>query len=205
MRVTDVPPDNDPSVSNTDDTNSEQTSTQEENSSFAKMLAKKRAANQEGSTLDAGAKRQADPNSANIDPMQAQPSGFQSMIQPTAVESKHIVALPPELQQLVREISTGVNSAGNHQVNIEMNSNVLKGLHIRVERGDAGVAIQFQSNSDQVSSLLQNNMSSLSRGLADRGVRVSDISVTSARNASRSQDARNRAYPGQTGRQGGGR
>ncbi len=204
MKITDVPPDSDPNVNNTDDPNSQQAADQDEESSFSKMLAKKRAAGQDETQPQSASKRQADTATANIDPMQPQPSSFQNSRQTTAVEGKHIVSIPPELQQLVREISTTVNSSGNHQVSIEMNSNVLKGLQIRVERKDSGVAIQFQSNSDQVSTLLNNNMSSLSQGLADRGVRVSNISVAGGRDASRSQGA-NRSYPGQAGRQGGGR
>jgi flagellar hook-length control protein FliK len=206
MRISDVPPESDPSVNNADDANSQQTSEQDESSNFSKMLARKRAAGQEGNQPEGSLKPQSSSSSTNIDPTQIQPPGFQTSIQATAVESKHIVAIPPELQQLVREISTTVNSAGNHQVSIEMNSNVLKGLNIRIERGDAGVAIQFQSNSAQVSALLQNNMSSLSQGLADRGVRVSDIGVTAAGDQARTQDAKNRSYPGsQAGRQSRGR
>jgi len=203
MRITDVPPDSDPSVSNTDDSNVQQ---EKDESAFAKMLAKRREASQIENQPQGTAKKQSDVNSGTVDPMLQQPVAFQGSIQPSAVEAKHIVAVPPELQQLVKEISVAVNSAGNHQVNIEMNSNVLKGLHIRIERGDAGMTIQFQSTSDQVSALLQNNMPALSQGLADRGVRVSDIRVTATRDASRSRDTRNRPYPGsQAGRQGRGR
>lgn len=199
MKITDVPPDSDPSLNNSDDANSQQLSEQDTSSSFAKMLARKRTEDKEGNQPQDDAKRQADTKTAPVDLM-LPPSTFQNSIQPTAVESKHIVALPPDLQQLVREVSVAVNSAGNHQVNIEMNSNVLKGLQIRIERGESGVAIQFKSTSDQVSALLSNNVASLSQGLADRGVRVSNISISGGRAASRSQDARN-SYPGQAGRQ----
>ena len=46
MKITDVPPDSDPNVNNTDDPNSQQAADQDEESSFSKMLAKKRAAGQ---------------------------------------------------------------------------------------------------------------------------------------------------------------
>ena len=100
-------------------------------------------------------------------------------MQPTAVQSKSPVQLPPELQGLVREISSLVNVKGNQQVNIELNSNVLKGLHIQIERQkDGAIAIQFQSSSEAVSNLLSKNMDALSQGLIDRGVNVGDIRVS---------------------------
>jgi flagellar hook-length control protein FliK len=100
-------------------------------------------------------------------------------MQPTAVQSKSPVQLPPELQGLVREISSLVNVKGNQQVNIELNSNVLKGLHIQIERQkDGAIAIQFQSSSEAVSQLLSKNMDALSQGLVDRGVNVGDIRVS---------------------------
>jgi hypothetical protein len=97
-------------------------------------------------------------------------------MQPTAVQSKSPVQVPPELQGLVREISSLVNVKGNQQVNIELNSNVLKGLHIQIERQkDGAIAIQFQSSSEAVTQLLSRNVDALSQGLIDRGVNVGDI------------------------------
>src|SRR5579883_2748722 len=85
------------------------------------------------------------------------------------VESKRAVALPADLQQLVREITVRLNKEGLQQVQIEMNSNVLKGLHIQIERQAGNLAIQFQTDSLQVSSLITRNLESLSQSLSNLG------------------------------------
>jgi hypothetical protein len=207
MRIDDPPPANDDPNVNEDDSDSRQTTDSADRASFSKMLAKKREAAQIANQSQGSPKeRQGKPDMTGAEFMQSQPASFDLAMQPTQIESKHIVALPPELQHVVREISVAVNASGKQQVHIELNSNVLNGLHIRIERQSAGVAIQFQSSSDQVSSLLMKNMSSLSQGLADRGVEVSNISVSGGRDFTRAQGANNRtaAWP-QSGRQGRGR
>jgi len=112
--------------------------------------------------------------------------------------------VPIALQELVREISVATNAAGNQQVHIEMNSNVLKGLHVVVERKDGAVAIQFQSSSDEVARLLSRNADALSQGLADRGVSVADIHVTGPRESARVADNKGRSAPAGENRQRGG-
>ena len=204
------PPASDPDVNevNTEDVDSSQkTKDGDQQSPFSQLLAKKKGAQHD----DAPMKRFKSSES-DRDP---RPPGFaqtgkafDTPFQTVEVESKHVVALPADLQQLVREISVVVNAAGNQQVNIEMNSNVLKGLHIRIERGDAGVAIQFQSTSDQVSGLLSKNLDGLSQALVERGVSVADIRVESPRESARARDYKgqsNSGGRGQGGRQGGGR
>src|SRR5262249_33449183 len=108
-------------------------------------------------------------------------TGSDRSLQLSEVESQHVVQLPRELQQLVREISV---VAGGNAVNIELNSNVLKGLHIRIEKQNEAVAIQFQSTSEDVARLLSRNLDSLSQGLADRGVNVADIRVAKIQESS---------------------
>jgi hypothetical protein len=211
MRISDSQPaPDDPSVS--DNSDSRQKTDSDSSSAFSKMLAKKKDADKNADSLQGasqtGAKgRQGDVDQSAIGLMQAEPLQLDRSIQPSAVDSKHMVAVPPELQQVVREISTAVNAAGNHEVQIELNSNVLKGLHIRIEKQDSGVSIQFQSNSDQVSTLLSKNVDSLMQGLGDRGVTVSNINISGPRETARSQDGKNRWYPsgGQGGRQDRGR
>ena len=100
----------------------------------------------------------------------------------------------------MREIEVGVNAAGRQEVHIELNSNVLKGLVIRVERHDNGVGIQFQSASEDVSRLLSSNLEVLTQGLANRGVEVDGIQVVSPDASSSSArsggDSKGRPYPG---------
>src|SRR5579871_3815610 len=208
MRINDaVPNENDPSV-NTDDSDSQQTTdAAADSSSFSKLLAKKREAAQETKQFQMDAKAgQGSQNPGGSTFTLSQQASLDRPLQPAAVEGPHSVTLPPELQQVVKEISVAVNTAGNQQVHIELNSNVLKGLHIQIERQSDGVAIQFQSTSDQVSSLIERNMPSLSQGLSDRGISVSNINVRGPRDAERGSDGNNRAAFGSPrGRQGGGR
>ena len=214
MKIDDTqPPASDPEV-NTDDVDSEETprstqsSDQDEPSSFSKLLAKKRGGEQDSSQIRRG--KGADSNINAASAMFASTGKvFESAISAGQVGGKQIVALPAELQQLVREISVVVNAAGNQQVNIEMNSNVLKGLHVHIERKEGVVAIQFDSTSDQVANLLTKNLESLSQGLADRGVGVAEIQVNGPRESSRARDFKGQSNSGgrqqQGGRQGGGR
>jgi flagellar hook-length control protein FliK len=177
-----------------------------ENSSFSKLLAKKRDGGQDANQFQGGTKgRQGEQDPSTLDIMQQQP-GLDHSIETAPVESKHIVAVPPELQQLVREISVAVNAQGNKEVQIELNSHALKGLNIRIERQGEGVAIQFNSTSDQVSALLQKNLPALTQGLTDRGVAVSTINVSGPKEVARFQDSKGRSnFGNQSGRQGRGR
>ena len=135
-----------------------------ENSSFSKMLAKKRDAGQDANQSQGGAKGgQGGQDPSTLDIMQQQ-SGLDRPLETAPVEGKHIVAVPPELQQLVREISVAVNAQGNKEVQIELHSNTLKGLNIRIERQAEGVSIQFQSTSDQVSVAIAEKSASANSG-----------------------------------------
>jgi flagellar hook-length control protein FliK len=206
MRISDSQPSSgDPTVSDT--SNSREKTENSESSSFSKMLAKKRDGQKNSDPFHAlQEKQQGKADSGTSTVADAPPQTMDRSIQSVQVESKHIVAVPPELQQVVREISAAVNAAGNHQVQIELNSSSLKGLRINIEKQAEGVAIQFQSNSDQVSGLLSRNVDSLMQGLGDRGITVSNISISGPRDSARSQDSTNRGYSSsQTGRQGRGR
>jgi flagellar hook-length control protein FliK len=108
----------------------------------------------------------------------------------------------------VREISVVVNPSGNQQVHIEMNSQVLKGLHIQIERNQGTIAIQFQSNSAQVTDLLQKNVAVLSQALSDKGMSQPTIRVSGPAESNSAGDYKSQSQPsgrGQGGRRGGGR
>lgn len=197
MKVTDSQPSasdpaSDPSMT-ADDVDSSQDTGTDEPSAFAQVLAKKRQAEQESTRSQSGKQ----PESA-LDPTTmaalAQPQAtFEPSMQAAPIESKRAVDVPIALQDLVREISVATNAAGNQQVHIELNSNVLKGLHVVVERKDGAVAIQFQSASDEVARLLSRNAGALSQGLADRGVHVADIQVTRPADSPRGQSTKGRS------------
>lgn len=177
MRIDDSQPSSSDSAVKSGDRDKSSTD-QNKDSSFSRVLAKKREGKQDDTESKPGKQKDTDPGMIPGLLMGPQALLEQSM-QPTAVQSKSPVQVPPELQGLVREISSLVNVKGNQQVNIELNSNVLKGLHIQIERQkDGAIAIQFQSSSDAVSQLLSKNMDALSQGLIDRGVNIGDIRVS---------------------------
>lgn len=158
-------------------------------SAFAKALSRKQQSNQEDAQSAGGKPSKGE---AATPSLMGDPESLQNLMDAPTVEEKHLVAIPPELQQLVREISVVVNAPGQQQVNIEMNSNVLKGLHIRIDRQDGAVAIQFQSSSDEIARLLTKNVDALADALNERGVTLRDIRIGGPEKADNRQDYKNR-------------
>ena len=184
MRISDQPAAVPSSDSSSEDVGSSEKKRQDEASSFSRTLAKKRDLNRE--SPQAKTKNEENPG-AVADRKEGQ-SRLDGPISSEGAVGASPVAVPPELQQLVREISLVANAAGNQQVHIELNSNVLKGLHINIERQNGVIKIQFVSASAEVGRLLSSNLSSLTQGLADRGLEVGDIRVnTTQKSASASQ------------------
>jgi flagellar hook-length control protein FliK len=202
MRISDQEPSSELPEANSDDVKSSAKSRKDEPSAFSRTLAKKRDSHPPDGPAKLGRADQAGgivPEGQN----QAQ-NRFDSSLSAERVGSTP-VEVPPELQQLVREISVVVNAPGNQQVHIELNSQVLKGLHIRIDRQNGAIAIQFQSASAEVSRLLSTNLNSLAQGLADRGVHVSDIRVKqpqSVASAAKYKQGSNLERRWQGGRQG---
>jgi flagellar hook-length control protein FliK len=161
--------------------------TDDESSTFAQLLAKKRsAAGEDHGTKPKSTQQQADGIDTAERGVARQKEG--TATQTAAVkgaEGSRIVELPRELQALVHEISVSLNGAKHKQVNIELNSNVLKGLHIQIEQQGTGVSIQFVSASDSVGAMLTRNMSALSEALANRGVDVNRLQVTTSAGTTR--------------------
>jgi Flagellar hook-length control protein FliK len=193
--------DSDMNSHDADTPNNEQ---QNEPSPFSRVLAKKQALEDEQGG-QGNSRRVGEPD-GTITGIMPNPSLFDRPFVASKTDSKHIVALPVELQSLVREISV---VSGGHEVHIEMNSNALRGLHIRIEKQDGAVAIQFQSSSEDTARLLSRNLDSLSQSLADRGVSVADIRVTTVAATAKkwsqkpgSQSGSNSGGRSQSGREG---
>jgi flagellar hook-length control protein FliK len=207
MKIGDSQPPLSESDFDTNSVDSSQSDEKDEPSIFSQFLLKKSLSSQGPAAQRKGGKPQQGEFEAIVSVFMQMPKSFDLSMQNAQVESKHVVALPPELQQLVREISVVVNAAGSQQVNIELNPNVLRGLHIRIEKQDGAVAIQFQSASEQVLNLLSENVDSLSQALVDRGVTVADIRVSNPKQASEPGSYKNSSSKsgsrGQRGRQGG--
>ena len=200
MNITnDAPPAVDSDVNN-QDTSSPDTQKNDQPSPFSKVLAKKQAAPED----DKRTKGESDFNPL-LAGIMGGPTPLDRLVEASKAESKHVVQLPPDLQSLVTEISI---ASGGREVHIEMNSNALKNLHIRIEKQDGALAIQFQSSSENTARLLSRNIDGLSQSLADRGVNVADIKVTTTQENkkwSQKQGSKSDSQSGkgsQSGRQG---
>lgn len=174
----------------TDRVDPSQSDDQDKPFAFSRLLSKKQLSSQEASHSK-DERQSASEFETILAAFMQIPKSCDLSTQTAEVQNKHAVTLPPELQQVVREISVVVNSAGNQEVHIELNSNVLKGLHIRIDRHEGALAIQFQSASEQVMNLLSKNVDALSQALADRGVNVTDIRIANSREYSRSRNQKN--------------
>lgn len=174
MRIDDTLPPAAPTESGDSETDPNKSDDQKEGTSpFSRVLAKKQEGRQEGASSKGVLGGRKEDMAALATPPQV-PSEFAQHLKPEAIASKQTVEIPPQLQQLVHEISV---VAGKHQAHIEMNSNVLKGLQVHIESQNGAVSIQFLTTSPAITTLLANNMSLLSKGLEVRGVNVSDIRI----------------------------
>ena len=82
-----------------------------------------------------------------------------------------------QLDGLVQEISVAAQDKST-QVDIQLNSQTLQGLHIRIASDQGGsIAIQFTTASAAVSEFLSGNIQQLSNALAERDIKVSEIRV----------------------------
>ena len=199
----DAPPPANSDVSN-QDANSNDTQPKTEPSTFSRVLAKKQAPLEgHGDLKKVGPGGESNPPLAG---MLGGTSPFDQSLAAQKVGCKHVVELPPDLQNLVREIAV---VSGGREVHIEMNSSALKGLHIRIEKQDGAVAIQFQCALDDTARLLSRNAEGLSQNLAERGISVADIRVSASQETSqkwsqkqRSKSEQQSGARSQSGRQG---
>lgn len=202
MKIDDNQPSiDDPSLNaddiESDDIDSQSTQSDDQPSAFSQVLAKKKANDRDANTSRTEKKKEAPrpPNASSAQqPFLREVSG--SVV---GIDSKRAVSLPPELQQLVREISVAMDKAGNEKVQIEMNSNVLKGLQIRIERQQGALSVQFMTDSQQVSGLISRNIDALSQSLSSLGEAGVNIRVTGSRESGRAWETK---YRGQQGGQG---
>jgi flagellar hook-length control protein FliK len=170
-------PIDDPNLNSEDVAATDQTD--DDSSTFAQLLAKKRtAAGEDHGAKSRTAQQPADRVDAGRGAAQQNEGTPRQPGTVKGAEATRNVEIPRELQALVHEISVSLGGAKHRQVNIELNSSVLKGLHIQIEQQGTGVNIQFISASDSVGAMLTRNMSALAQGLADRGVEVKELQVT---------------------------
>jgi len=179
-----------------DDIDSQSTQPDDQPSAFSQVLAKKKADDREVNSSRTEKKKEA-PRPPNPSSAAAQQPFIREVSGSVAgIDSKHAVSLPPDLQKLVREISVAMDKAGNEKVQIEMNSNVLKGLQIKIERQQGALQIQFVTDSQQVSGLINRNIEALSQSLSSLGEDNVNVRVTGTREAGKAWDAKFRGQQG---------
>ena len=122
----------------------------------------------------------------------------QAVPQASSVQS---TAPKQQIDSLVQEIWHGVNTQGQEQVEIQLNSKVFEGLRIQIVR-DAGVLdVRFQSRSDEVAQLLNLNTGALADSLTAHGIKVGQIRVNDSQDARwLAHKAQNRSRTGGQGR-----
>jgi hypothetical protein len=211
MKIDDnQPPVDDPSLNTddvdieSDDVDSQSTRSDDEPSAFSQLLAKKKAQDRETASAAASAraeKKKEGPASSSAGFMQ-QPIIRDVSGGISGIDKKQAVSLPPDLQQLVREISVATNKAGHEQVHIEMNSNVLKGLQIQIERQNGELAVHFVTDSQQVSGLLSRNVDLLSQSLSSLGEKGVDIRITGTTESAKTWAGKYRGNQGGRGQSG---
>lgn len=96
-----------------------------------------------------------------------------------------------KIEQLVQELWLGVNSKGQQEVQIQLNSTSFAGLRIQISKGATGVSIKFFSRSAEVVQTLTQNLSALSQALIARGIHAVQFQVHSDTGPIR-RDARSR-------------
>lgn len=83
--------------------------------------------------------------------------------QPAAPTSEALVA------SLVREITVQMPPSGAKSVDIQFDSHTLQGLHVRIQKADSGLHVQFATSSEAISRLLTSNAHALTDALQQRG------------------------------------
>jgi hypothetical protein len=81
------------------------------------------------------------------------------------------------LGPIVREIAAQAPPAGTSSVEIQFDSRTLEGLHVRIQKSDNGLNVQFSTSSESVSRLLTTNVHSLTQALEQRGYAAPTITV----------------------------
>jgi flagellar hook-length control protein FliK len=154
------------------------TGSKEPSKSFAKVLAeKKEGAAPAGPTAEVQSGAAPMPAAAQRGPE----------IATTEVSAAHAVNVPDQLKGIVDEITVALPQSGPQHVEIQLNSKTLQGLKINITRDQGQVNIQFQTQSPQVASMLEQNQGSLQQALADRNVRVGSVRVAGGSGAGKYQ------------------
>jgi hypothetical protein len=94
--------------------------------------------------------------------------------------SERLRALANELaQRIVERVRVGTNAAGAAEFQIDLRSNVLAGLSIKVSGSNGKIRAVFQSRDKEVRKLLESNAETLKKALTARGLKLEEMKIES--------------------------
>lgn len=79
-------------------------------------------------------------------------------------------------QKIVERVRVGTNAVGNAEFQIDLRSNVLSGLSIKVSSRNGRIDASFSGSNREVLALLEQNAESLRKTLSGRGLTLGDLS-----------------------------
>lgn len=97
--------------------------------------------------------------------------------QPSTNTASQIEKLCTELTHQIDVVKKGGVTEG---VNITFDSKALEGLQVQIRQENGEMSIHFVTQSDTVSKLLSRNVGELKESLANKGVKVQNISISNA-------------------------
>jgi hypothetical protein len=92
--------------------------------------------------------------------------------------SERLRAIANEIaQKIVERVRVGTNAAGNSEFQIDLRSNVLKGLSIKVSSGNGKIRASFSGSDKEILRLLRENAETLKAALGGRGLTLEDLQI----------------------------
>jgi hypothetical protein len=92
--------------------------------------------------------------------------------------SERLRALAQEIaQKIVERVRVGTNAAGQAEFQIDLRSNVLKGLSIKVSGGNGKIKAVFSGSDREVMKLLKQQADGLKSALAGRGLTLEELKI----------------------------
>jgi flagellar hook-length control protein FliK len=92
--------------------------------------------------------------------------------------SDRLRALAAELaQRIVERVRVGTNAAGKAEFQIDLRSDVLAGLSIKISGSAGRIRATFQTRDKEVKKLLETNAETLKKALTARGLTLEEMKI----------------------------
>ena len=102
-------------------------------------------------------------------------------------------ALPKKvIDEVVQAVRVGVNRAGDKEVQLDLKSNVLEGLRIKVSVHDNKVMTVLEVSSYSVKNTLETHMSELRQALEQKGITMAQVDIQFKETPRQQQDSSSR-------------